>query len=493
MAQEPQNKDDQNGFKFSHEIQTSVLAMLLFDEKKLAEVSNFIKPKYFKNEVLQSFASIILNHFQKYRRNPSQDEFLEELGVMLTKDSKKALIEDEYWNQAKDVLAKEAEDFNYVWDKLLKFVKYAEMERAILDSIEIVRKDKDYNEIVAKVQAAAAIGELKDSRLEVVSFAEGEPKIVDWLWSGRIPKNKLTLIVGDPGVGKSWFTLWLAAQVTQGKLLPGTPAGTAERGKIIHLSAEDDLDDTILPRFLASGGDPNAAHLIQGIKNESRMFDLDRDLNELGKVLEKEGDVKLIVIDPVSAYIGRSVDTHKEKDVRSLLTPVANFAKKHNVAVVGIVHLNKSADLGAIYRVSGSMAFVAAARAVWLVGEDRDDPDLRHFNPIKINNARKRDKEMGFRILDSMGLVVTEPQTSTSADDLLAPRERKDPKQRAAEAFLEEMFKDRKEVPAAEAIERAEEEGISKSTLRLARKALRILTKQTEGGWLWIVCTGSQT
>jgi hypothetical protein len=127
------------------------------------------------------------------------------------------------------------------------------------------------------------------------------------------------------------------------------------------------------------------------------------------------------------------------------------------------------------------------------VGEDRDDPDLRHFNPIKINNARKRDKEMGFRILDSMGLVVTEPQTSTSADDLLAPRERKDPKQRAAEAFLEEMFKDRKEVPAAEAIERAEEEGISKSTLRLARKALRILTKQTEGGWLWIVCTGSQT
>jgi hypothetical protein len=480
MAQETQNKDDQETFGYSDAIQAKILAMLMFDEMKMVEAIDFIKPEFFDNHIHETFARIVFAYHQKYRRRIGTDEFLEELDALFSHTP--SLPVDEYLDVAREVMEMGGEDFAYVRDKMILFVRYAEMKKAILESVEVVKKGKPYDEILPKFQAAAAIGEPKDSRLDVISFSEGQLKQVEWLWEKRIPKNKLTLVVGDPGVGKSSFALWLAAQVTRGKTLPGKPSGPTEKGQIIHLSAEDDLDDTILPRFLANGGDPSLAHLIRGIKNESRMFDLDRDLNELGKVIEKEGDVKLIIFDPVSAYIGRAIDTHKEKDVRSLLTPVANFAKKHDVAVVGIVHLNKSVDLGSMYRVSGSMAFVAAARAVWLVAENQDDPDLRHFVPIKINNASKRDKEMEFRILDPMGIVVTEAQTSTSADDLLAPRERKDPKQRAAEAFLGELFKDRNEVPAAEVIALAKEDGITVSTLREARVALGIATEPTEDG-----------
>jgi putative DNA primase/helicase len=485
MSEQIQNKDDQETLGYTDAIQAKIVAMLLFNEAKLAEVADHIKPEYFDNPVHQEFAKIILSHFTKYRKKITADEFLEELDSAIGRDNLKKMIADEYLDAAGEVMQMEAEDFSYVRDRMIFFVRYAEMKKAILDSVEVIRKDKDYGEIVTKVQAAAAIGEPKESILEDILFAEGELKQVEWLWKNRIPKGKLTLIVGDPGVGKSFFTLWIASQVTRGRPWPGEPNCPTEKGKIILLSAEDDLDDTILPRFLANGGDPTLAHLIKGIKNESRMFDLNHDLKELGKKVEVEKEVKLIIIDPVSAYIGKTIDTHKERDVRSLLTPVANFAKKYDVAVVGIVHLNKSVDLGAIYRVTGSMAFVAAARAVWLIAEDKGDSDLRHFAPLKINLGRKPEG-LVFKIDDSKEVVITDVAARTSADILLSAEEKKERPRDVARRFLSGVLGNGEEMESREIYAIAEEEGIAEQTLTRASKEIKGLEKFQKGGkWYW--------
>ena len=486
MAKEPQNKHDET-LAVRYSTQEKIVAMLLHNEERLVEAAEFLKPQHFDYHPLIEFTEIILEHFKKYHRGISGEEFLEEVDALLNRIPN--LPVDEFVDAAEKVLKMPEDDFRYVRDKLIWFLRYAKMKEALIKSADIVREDGDYEEIGRKVQRALAIGEQSESRLDVIMFAEEAVAAVEWLWSGRVPKNKLTLIVGDPGVGKSWFTVWMAAQVTQGRALPGSE-GPAVCGKVLHLSAEDDLNDTILPRFLAAGGDPERALFVRGLKDERRMFDLDRDLAELEKCVAAEPDVKLILIDPVTAYIGRGVDTHKEKDVRGLLAPVAAFAQKHNLAVVGVVHLNKSTDLGAIYRVSGSMAFVAAARAVWLVAEDTEDSNHRRFEPIKITNATKHDKGMEFSIAEGT-VIVAEPERRVGADELLAPKERKGYKQRAAEPFLEEMFKEKAEVPASEVTGQAAEEKISGSTLRLARLALRIETRKTETGWLWFKKTGS--
>ena len=167
-------------------------------------------------------------------------------------------------------------------------------------------------------------------------------------------------------------------------------------GNVIFLSAEDDAADTILPRLLAVNADISRCHIINSIKlnkdgkASERSFDLSQDINRLGKAIAQIGNVRLVIIDPISAYMG-GVDSHNNSEVRGLLAPLAAMAAKHNTAIILLSHLNKSTQQDMIARITGSIGLVAAARAGYLVTKDHDNPDTRYFVPIKNNIGNDKD------------------------------------------------------------------------------------------------------
>lgn len=218
---------------------------------------------------------------------------------------------------------------------------------------------------------------------------------IEWLWPNRFAIGKLSLISGNPGLGKSTLSLEMAAHISRGTEWP-VDGGNAPQGDTLVLSAEDDIADTILPRLEAMQADVSRIHALTMIdyanedgSTSQRMFSLEKDIGLLDKQLVELPECRLVIIDPISAYMGH-VDSHKNSDVRGLLAPLAELAQHARVAVIGITHLNKGASK-AIYRTMGSLAFVAAARAVWGIVEDEDRPGRVLMLPVKNNIAPKED------------------------------------------------------------------------------------------------------
>jgi hypothetical protein len=212
----------------------------------------------------------------------------------------------------------------------------------------------------------------------------------EWLWKGRLPLGKLTLLAGDPGLGKSFLTVDLAARVTTGRAWPdGSPCSG---GDVIFLNAEDELDDTLCPRLEKAGADLSKCVAITASRsNETGLvlpLSLARDLASMRQILLTRPHCKLIVIDPISAYMGYT-DSNSNTEVRSLLFPLAQLAAEFRVAVVAVTHLNKRGTGRAIYRAMGSLAFVAAARSAFTVVRDPEDEERHLLLPVKSNLAMK--------------------------------------------------------------------------------------------------------
>ena len=218
-----------------------------------------------------------------------------------------------------------------------------------------------------------------------------EMRPIRWLWKKRIALGKLGLLAGQPGLGKSQLTCSLAALVSTGALFPD--GAESPIGSVILLTCEDDPEDTIRPRLEAAGADTSKVHIIDIVADIvdgealARGVDLSRDVELLRAEVVRIGDVRLIVIDPISAFVGK-VDAHKNHEVRGLLSPLAALASDLGPSIMMVAHLNKgNADGNAMSRVSGSGAFVAAARSAWLVEKDPDDEDgcRRLMVPLKNN------------------------------------------------------------------------------------------------------------
>ncbi len=232
-------------------------------------------------------------------------------------------------------------------------------------------------------------------KVRLVTMSDVKRRAVEWLWPNRFAIGKLSLISGNPGLGKSTLSLEMATHVSRGTHWP-VDGGNAPQGDTLILSAEDDIADTILPRLEAMKADVTRIHALTMIDyvNEDggtsqRMFSLEKDIGLLDKQLVELPECRLVIIDPISAYMGH-VDSHKNSDVRGLLAPLAELAQRARVAVIGVTHLNKGSSK-AIYRTMGSLAFVAAARAVWGIVEDEDRPGRVLMLPVKNNIAPKGD------------------------------------------------------------------------------------------------------
>lgn len=229
-----------------------------------------------------------------------------------------------------------------------------------------------------------------ESRLHLVTLADIEPEKVEWLWRGRVARGKVTLIVGDPGGGKSFVSLAIAAAVSTGRELPDDPT-TREPGDILLWNAEDGIADTIRVRAETCGVNLSRLHIIEGVFNDSgrtSSFNL-AAMSHLEAEVKRRGDVRLVVIDPLSALLA-GVDTHRDADVRSQLQPLADFARSNKIAVICILHLKKSDAERALYRVGGSIGFVGLARSVLLVGSD-GETGRRAIASIKTNLSAPAD------------------------------------------------------------------------------------------------------
>lgn len=205
-------------------------------------------------------------------------------------------------------------------------------------------------------------------------------RTVTWLWEGRIPLGSMTLLDGDPGLGKSLVTLDLIARVTTGREMPD---GTDGRdGGAILLSAEDDTEVTIRPRLLAAHADlqrVSAIETVRGVRLESgveyeRSVVLPGDISMLESSIEEIG-AKLIVIDPLMAYLDPKVNSWRDQDVRATLAPLARLARHMNVAVLILRHLTKGGGLNALYRGGGSIGIIGAARSGLMIAKDPEHPE----------------------------------------------------------------------------------------------------------------------
>lgn len=304
---------------------------------------------------------------------------------------------------------------------------------------------------------------------------------VTWLWPGRIPRGKLTVLDGDPGLGKSTITLDLAARVSRGLPMPDGAPGCP--GGVVLAGAEDDLADTIRPRLDAAGGD---CERIAALPVE-RWNDV-TDTVTLHKAIEQVSAV-LVVIDPLMAYMPSQANSWRDQDVRRVLSPLAALAAKTGAAIVLVRHLNKMAGGTPLYRGGGFIGIIGAARAGLLVARDPDDGERRVLAVTKSNLAREA-PSVGYRTIERGGAVCIEwlGESAHQAAALLG--QPASAEERTAVTEASDWLRARLEscaVAARDIRREARDAGIPERTLERAKAALAIRSGKCGfgDGWRW--------
>lgn len=342
----------------------------------------------------------------------------------------------------------------------------------------------EFTAAARKIAAATPETTAHPWQLNVVQASAVEPKPVEWLWPGRIPSGKNSLLVGPPGVGKSYVSLDIGSCISVGGPWPDG-AGNAPLGEVLILAAEDGIADTMRPRIDLLGGDPEKFFIIESIrrtdydgKKIDRAVRLDTDLAAIEQLLQAHPETRLIIIDPISEYVGR-IDSHKNEQVRGVLSPLALLAEKYGIAILSVTHFNKNGAGPALYRTMGSLAFTAQARAVWGFIPDADDNERILLLPLK-NNLSKKIPGLAFSIVD--GIVVWEEDpVDISADEAIQNLSSSKPQKGVvAEAadWLRERLAGGQRVESDALNAEAKENGFSVSTFRRAKAAVGAQSKR---------------
>jgi len=322
-----------------------------------------------------------------------------------------------------------------------------------------------------------------------------EPEEVEWLWPSRLARGKVALMDGDPGLGKSAVTLDLAARLSAGQTFPD--GAECEPAGVVLLSGEDGLADTIRPRLDAAGADVSRVLALATVPDENghdRYLSIPEDIPLIEKGIERVG-ARLVVLDPLMAFLSGDANSHRDQDVRRALAPLAALAERTGACVLVVRHLNKAPGNNPLYRGGGSIGIIGAARMALVVGKDPQDEHRRVLASTK-NNLAKLPKSLMFTLEEAGNGAVRVNwlgDSEVSAHQLLAtPREEEhaDARSEAVE-FLSDVLADGP-VAASQVKEEAEDAGISERTLWRAKKVLGVMAYREgeaggrgKGHWFW--------
>lgn len=319
----------------------------------------------------------------------------------------------------------------------------------------------------APQKAQSATARPKLTRMDTV-----ETKPVEWLWDKRIALGKLSLLLGQPGVGKSTLTMELAARVSRGDVLPDSSVAAA--GDVIILSAEDGVADTIAPRLKAANANMSRVFALSSKASEDgkeASVSL-QDIDVLREAIRVANTPRLVIIDPVSAYLA-GADSHSNTDVRGILGPLSTLAEDENVAILMVSHFNKSGGGVALYRAMGSLGFPAAARTVLGVAADKDDSELKYVLGMKSNLSAKA-ATLAYRINADWVVQWEQGTIDKDAEELFKQSENATGKLSSCVGRLRDLLGDGEWNQAREIEDILKEEGYSRSTIFRARKDIGV-------------------
>ena len=339
----------------------------------------------------------------------------------------------------------------------------------------------------------SAVQEDKPPRLTITTLSNVQPEKVKWLWPRRILMGKLTLLAGDPGLGKSYLMLDAAARISVGGMWPD--GGDVPEGDVLIVTAEDALNDAVRPRLDLLEADVRRIHSI-GISVREGDHEVGLSLTDHLMQIEAaiaEYRAVLLVLDPLLALMGRRTDTYKASEVRPILAQLAAVAERTGCAIVAIMHLNKrSGENNALYRLTASLDFGAAARSVLVVGKNPNDPQRRVFVSAK-SNLSAPPEALGFHFMSDgifaweQGTLDIDAQTLLSSSIL--DSEKKDAVQEAEDFLMQVLGEDGQRTDLI--LNEAKQAGISPTTIRRAKlnidvRAIRVSEgNQGRGYWKW--------
>lgn len=338
-----------------------------------------------------------------------------------------------------------------------------------------------------------------------------KPKKIKWLWPERVPLGKITLFAGNPDNGKSLAATSLAAICTTGQNFTDSINPTPP-SDVLLLLGEDDLDDTAIPRLMAAKADMKKIHFFSSVirpTSPDSEVRLDWDLTPLEAKLDDHPEIKMIIIDPISNYLG-DVSMVAEQEARSILIPLKRMAGRRGIAIVIVMHLNKKNELDAISRVGGAMAFIGVARCSWMFIRDASSEDGKmadSFSMVRIKNNLVKASGSGLSYhIDTMPIpiegeppaitpfVVWGTQIDKTADDMLEEKRNKRgpghpegvaPDLQKASHWLENVLQGGPKAQKWIKEHAKEEANISEATLRRAKESLGIRSFKTAEMWMW--------
>lgn len=303
----------------------------------------------------------------------------------------------------------------------------------------------------------------KPETVKIIRMSDVELTPVDWLWKPYLPFGKLSVLQGNPGEGKTYFAMHLAAACTNGKLLPNMER--LEPFNVIYQTAEDGLGDTVKPRLIEAGADLDRVLVIDDSEVQLTLSD-----ERIEKAIV-ENNARLVIIDPIQAYLGADVDMNRANEVRPIFMRLGQVAQRTGCAILLIGHLNKAAGMQSLQRGLGSIDIAAAVRSVLFIGKLKHDPTMRILTheksslaPPGVSLAFSLGDEGGFRWVGEYDIT---------ADEMLSGIEpQRETKTQQAKDLICTLLAGGKQVLSEDIDKAALERGIPGRTVRDAKREL---------------------